>query len=410
MSSSNIIAATDIGTSKTVVLIAQLQAGRPLEIIGFGEVSSQGMRKGAITSLKDLTSAVHAALAAAEKTAGVELRSTYVSLSGAHLGGQSCRGVVTLSAANKKRVDAADIKRAQEEARRAELSNGRVFVHYSRQPFLLDGEECQKPEGMTGGRLEACYWAVDADANHVRNLLQVPGGYSLHVDDLIASSMASGSIVVADSLKQHGVLVVDIGAGTTDYVLYQRGYVVCTGVLPIGGQHITNDLCLGLRVNPPHAEKIKQEFGSAVLQEADANHTIWLYGDKTVGDRKFFVKSINQIISARVDETFGFLRRRIERYTTLDKVAAGVVLTGGSACLRDIERAAAQALGMDARPGEFPEWVLKNLAKPQYSAALGLLHFGRSERLRPVAVASKPGLFGTFGRWLGFGPNTGNRR
>lgn len=396
MSTSNIIVAIDIGTSKTVVLIAEVWTGRRPNIIGLGELPTQGMRKGVITDLTALKTVVHEAIHMAESSAGgIHVKSAYLSLSGDHLSGQRSIGTATVSAANG-RVSASDIQRAQLEAKRREFPPGRVSVHYIRQPYFLNGEMRPNPLGMMGQHLEASFWSVDADETHVRELLHVPVGYGLRVADLIISSMASGVMVVDDAMKQHGVLVVDIGAGTTDFVLYRKGYVICTGVLPIGGEHITNDLCLGLRVNPASAEKIKRDFGSAVLREEDANHTIWRDGDQSIGDRKFYVKSINQIINARVDELFGFLKRRLGDRLNREDVAAGVVLTGGTAYLREIDQAAFQALGVEARIGEYPEWVMDSLARPEYSTALGLLHFGQLGQERDTRPQPPRGMLGRF--------------
>ncbi|MDR2983184.1 MAG: cell division protein FtsA [Puniceicoccales bacterium] len=381
MSPSNIIAAIDIGTSKTIVLIGEVQAGRRLNIIGMGELPTRGMRKGEITDLPTLKSVVHDAIHAAEESAGIQVPSAYLSLSGYHLSGQRSTGVATVSAANG-RVSMNDINRAVQEAKGRQLQEGRVFIHHIKQPYFLDGEMRTNPLSMAGQRLEASFWAIDADESYVRELIHIPSGYGLRVSDLIVSSMASGAMVVDEPMKTHGVLVVDIGGGTTDYVLYRKGYVICTGVLPIGGEHITNDLCLGLRVNETNAEKIKREFGSAIVSPEDANHTIWMHGDKSIGDRKLYVQSINQIINARVDELFTILRRKLGQRLNRQDVAAGVVITGGTAQLRNIDHAAAQTLGIDALIGKNPDWATEDLTKPQYSTVLGLLQYALNGRDR----------------------------
>ena len=373
MSASNLVAVVDVGTSQTRVFAAQLQRGGAPASSGVGQVPAGGLSKGVIDDAKALKDSVGDALRAAESQAGVRLESVLVALSGARLPGKQQEGWVSVSGAGE-RVSRGDMERAEKEALRVANPEGYVRVSSHFQAFHLDKTQVSNPEGMTGRQLRKSYWVVHGRREHVGNLIQVMEGNSLKVGNLIPASVASALAVTDESMRKHGVLVVDFGAGTVDIALYCKGVLVYTHVLPLGGERISSDLAHGLRMKLEVAERLKIRGGAAFPRADDANKTLWMYGDKTIGDRQLNCATINTIIHARVRETFDFIKRRLGDHAVPEKVASGVILTGGTANLKGIGDVAHAALGLEARvAGIYPEWVQEGFAAPQYSTVLGLL-------------------------------------
>jgi len=206
--------------------------------------------------------------------------------------------------------------------------------------------------------------------------------------------LASGAMVTAPDERQHGVLVLDIGAGTTDYVLYRDGMPQVAGVVPVGGSHLTNDLALGLRLTEGQADKLKLRCGRATILTKSRDEKVWLNGDFAIGDRQFPKITIEQITSARVWELLEVVKKKLGPAFEPDRTGAGVVLTGGTAKLPGIAEAAGKVFGLTAHVSEAPAWVSENLRDPSFSTVLGLLHYGLSSRPEvPTAARRSPGLF-----------------
>jgi cell division protein FtsA len=202
-------------------------------------------------------------------------------------------------------------------------------------------------------------------------------GIDLDVSDMIISSIASGTVLLEESEKENGALVIDIGGGTTDYMLYRKGYIVKTGVVPVGGDHITNDLSIGLRISRKNAEGFKLKDGRAYYQSEDREEKVWLIGDFTIGDRQYPLAAITKIIEARVFEIFDIIKEQLVDADLFEPsdIASGVVLTGGTSRLTGIEEAAHRRFGLEARASEGSQYVSEELRAPEYSTAIGLLHY-----------------------------------
>ncbi len=391
MSASTIIGAIEIGTSKVAVIIAEVQPGKSLNIVGYGQSSAKGIQKGEIYDFKLASESTHAAILEAEKSAGVAIEKVYLSQTGAHVKGFFNTGIVNIVASNGV-VTRSDLNKVIQEAKAKQLPEERVYLHHIQNEFQLDGRRIANPLQMEGQRLSVGYWSVHGDIRKVRDHIHVINGFGLQVEDMIASCLASASMVVDESEKQNGVLVLDMGSGTTDYLLYKNGYVFRTGVLPVGGDHITNDLSLGLRINREHAERIKLEEGRADIDSRDKSETIWLIGDKRIGDRSVNREVINRIIEVRVEEIFSILRKQLEGLISLQQIPCGVVLTGGTSKLKNISTVASQVLNLDVRLGELSSWVLGDLRMPELATPLGLLHYAANgqgqeqEYLKPVST------------------------
>lgn len=374
MSRSKIIGTIEIGTSKVAIVIAELQQPSKINILGYVMLPSLGVKKGEVLDYKSVCEYTHEAIAQAEKVAGTVIERVYLAQTGSHIKGFFNSGTVNVAASNNM-VSVSDIERATREAKNKQLSEDRVYLHHIQNGFELDGRHLASALNMEGRRLAVGYWSIHGDVRKVRDFIHIINGYGLQVEDIIISSLASGNMVIDDAEKQNGVLVVDIGAGTTDYVLYANGYVQRTGVIPVGGDHITNDLCLGLRVSREHAERLKIEEGKAEVESHDKDSPVWLIGDRKIGDRSIPRESLNRIIELRVEELFSIIRKDLEGLISLQKTPCGVVLTGGTSQLRRITTLASQVLGLDARVGELQPWVLDEMRKPELATVLGLLQF-----------------------------------
>jgi cell division protein FtsA len=402
MSDSQIVAAIDIGTSKVAVLIGEIFPGERLNILGAGQASSVGVRKGDILDFMAVCHCTHAALLAAEQNARAQADVAFLSQSGAHLDGFYQTAAVTVSSADN-RVRAADKQRLLAEARKKELPSGRLAIHHIRNPFKLDGRLVTEPEGMQGERLEIGFWTITGDESRLGNAIHLVNGYNgLAVKDLIVSSVATANAVTPDAEKKIGALVLDIGSGATDYALYRQGHLVATGVIPVGGDHITNDLSLGLRVSRKHAEKVKLNFGQAFIDAKVRSEKVWMVGDKAVGDRYIPRLAICQIVEARVEELFTIVKKRLGPLLTPADVAAGVILTGGTSRLAGIDAVAQRVLGLSVRRAAEPDWLTESLRGPEFSTAVGLLFFALSAENNVALSARRPsGLIGRLASLVG---------
>lgn len=384
------IAAVEIGTSKINVLIGQLNPGRDVRFIGFGECQSHGVVKGAITDFKQASDATHSALSAAEQDARVKVDEVFLAQSGGHLDAFHHPATVNVESAENL-VSRNDMNRAVEMAMSKELPERRLVVQYLQRPYLLDGKMVgNNPERLHGERLEGGCWTVHGDRAVVTNSIHVIQGFNLKVGDMILSSLASGTMLTTRQDRQHGVLMVDIGAGTTDYVYYRHGVPFLTGVVAVGGGHLTNDLALGLRVTEGQAEKLKLRHGRGLVSTRDKSDRVWLNGDLAIGDRQFPRLAIETITSARIVEVFEVVKKKLGIELSAENCAAGVILTGGTAKLPGIEEAATRVFGVPAHVGELPASVGEKLADPSYATVLGLLHYGISGRSDAAPVRRKP--------------------
>jgi cell division protein FtsA len=386
------IGAVEIGTSKVTVLIGELSQGRSLSIIGFGECQSRGVLKGAVMDFRSASDATHSALLAAESNAGVRIDEVYLAQAGGHLDGFYNEASVNVSAADNM-VSAVDIDTVCRLAKAKALPEGRMVVHNIRRPFRLDGRLVPDPEHLVGQRLEVGYWTVHGQENKIADNIHVIRGFNVPVAELILSSLASGTMVTSAEDRQNGVLVIDIGGGTTDYALYHDGCAYTTGVLSVGGSHLTNDLSLGLRLTEGQAEKLKLRFGRGMVTTRDKGEKVF-----AIGDRQFPRQAIEQIASARVWEIFEVVKKKLGVTFVPERLTAGIVLTGGTSKLPGIAEAAAKVFGVTARLGEVPGYINENLRDPGFSTALGLLFFGLNSSAEAAAASSNRRRSGFFSR------------
>ena len=392
ISKTKLIGAVEIGTSKVAVLVGELTRGRTLNIIGIGSCHSRGVIKGSVVDYKEASTCTHAAIRAAEERAGAPVEVVYLAQTGAHLEGFYNEAAVNVNAADNC-VSALDIDTVCRLAKAKELPEGRAVVHHIRRPFRLDGRLVPDPEHLVGQRLEAGYWTVHGNEAKIGDHIHVITGFNLRVEELILSSLAAGKMVTTPEERQNGVLVLDIGCGTTDYALYRDGVAYQTGVVPVGGDHFTNDLSLGLRLTRGQAEKIKLRYGSATLHARDKHEKVWLNGDYSIGDRQFPRQSIEQITSARARELLEVVRKKLGPAFVPEQTPVGVVLTGGAAKLPGMDEAVGKVFGVPGRLGEAPAWVSDDLRDPGFSTVLGLLYYGLDAQAERTSAARRSGGF-----------------
>lgn len=396
MSRSKIVGAIEIGTSKVVVLVAEMTEGRSMSIIGRGQSTNVGMKKGEITDLRSVSDCAHAAILAAERSANAQIEHVYLSLSGSHLWGFRHGGATTISS-SANIVTQVDLKRAVENARGKVLEPGEVYIHHIRNGFILDGKPVENPISRQGSHLEVQYWHVVADEQRVKDHMMVINGFGLDVNDIVVSSLASGSLLATDGEKRQGVLVLDIGKGTTDYVLYRGRRAVQTGIIPVGGDHITNDLGLGLRVKSKLAEGLKKRAANAMVQKEDRTQKVPLVGDLSIGDSFHSQLNINKITHARLEELFIILKNKLGSALTRQSLPCGVIITGGVSKTPMIADLAEITLDVPVSLGTSPDWVKHaELREPEYATVLGLLYNAlHDQQAEERKSSAKPQ-----GRWL----------
>ncbi len=386
------IGAVEIGTSKITVLIGEY-TGRELAIIGRGECASRGVIKGTVVDYKAASDCTHSALQQAERDAGERIDMVFLAQTGGHLEGFYNEASVNVKASDNM-IEPGDVRTVCDLAKAKELPAGRMVVHHIRRPFRVDGRMIPgSPENLVGQRLDVGYWTVHGQEQRLADNIHVIRGFNLEVRELVLASLAAGHMVTSAEERQHGVLAIDIGAGTTDFVLYRDGAPHTTGVLPVGGTHLTNDLGIGLRLTEGQAEKLKLRFGRANVHTKDKAHKVWLDGNFAIGDRQFPQQAIEQITAARAWELLEVVKKKVGNAFSPESCSAGVVLTGGSAKLAGIAETASKVFGVAAHLGEAPTWISENLRDPGYHTALGLLYYGVSAQAEKAATPRKGGRF-----------------
>jgi cell division protein FtsA len=391
--SGRIVGAVEIGTGKIAVLVGEIARGRALNIIGVGLAQSHGVMKGEVVDYKAACEATHHALEMAEKKAGARMDAVWLAQTGGHLDGFYNEASVNVQSADNT-VTQLDIETVCSLAQQKDLPTGRSRIHAIRRPFRLDGRAVPDPEHLTGSRLDVGYWMVHGEESKISDNIHVVGGYHVEVRELVLSALAAGSLLTTNEDRVHGALVLDIGKGVTDFVLYRDGHVLATGVLPVGGDHLTNDLAIGLRVTTVQAEMLKLRHGRGTVQTRDKAEKVWLNGDMSFGDRQFPKGAIETITAARTLELLEVVRAKLGTRFAPEHCGAGVFLTGGTSKLPGIEDAASRVFGLPACRGEAPGWVKDELKDPMFSTVLGIYQFGlRATHDHATPSRRKAGLF-----------------
>lgn len=368
----------DIGTSKIIFCIGTLQDGIPT-ILGMSRSPSAGIRKGVVSDIEETISALSAAVVAAERVAGMNIQSAIVGLEGNHVTMTSSKGVVAASRPNAE-ISVEDTFRAIEAARAVALPPNQEIVHVLPKLFSVDGLNGVKdPVGMTGIRLEVDAYIIGASTAAIRNLHRVVTAAGLQVENIIFGPLAAANAILDKAQRESGVVLVDIGATTTSMIVFEEGDLIHAAVMPIGSNHITNDIAIGLRTNLEIAERIKQEYAYALSSEIDDKEVIDLAdldpSEETTTHRKY----VCEIVEARLSEAFSMIRDELRQIGKDGMLPAGVVFTGGGARLSGLSEAAKDILQLPAqigKPHTTISGMIDQLDDPLYATSVGLMLSG----------------------------------
>jgi len=373
-----LITGLDVGTTKVCAVIGEVTPAGGLDVIGIGTSPSRGLRKGVVVNIDSTVEAIKKAVGEAEQMAGVEVGSVYAGLSGGHIRGVNSRGVVAVSGKNKE-VGPADLERALEAARAINLPPDREIIHVLPQTYVVDDQDgVKEPLGMSGVRLEVEVHIVTAAVTSVQNVIRSVNRAGLTVQDIVLEPLAASEAILSPDEKELGVLLIDIGGGTTDVALFRDGAIWHTGVLALGGDHISNDIAVGLRTPTAEAEELKKRHGCALTALVREEETVDV---PSVGGRKprqLSRQILSEIIQPRVEEIFTLVARDLARAGLEDAPAAGVVVTGGTAIMDGLPELAGQVFDLPVRRGT-PEGVggLDDVVQsPIFATAVGLALYG----------------------------------
>ncbi|MCD6576451.1 MAG: cell division protein FtsA [Anaerolineaceae bacterium] len=387
-----IIVGIDIGTTKICTLVARVEEDNSLRIMGVGIEPSRGMKRGVMINLEDATKAIARSVEKAQRSSGYEIRSAWISLAGSHVSSINSKGTAGV---NGGIVRETDVHRALEAAQSVAIPHNREVIHVIQRGFNIDGQNgISQPVGMHGYRLEVEAHIITAAETTVENIRQATEAAGVHVLQFVLNPLASGEVVLTETERQLGVLVCDIGGGTTDLAIYINSDVWHTMVISVGGSLITSDIAHGLRLSLNQAEEIKKKYGHALSSEVSPED---LFSVRAFGEDnpvQMNRRDLAYIIEARVEEIFRFVLQEIKRSGYDGLMPAGIVLTGGSSLLPGIRKLGAKVLGLPVRVAQ-PEnlfGLVDQLYSPAYSTSVGLLHWAllMEEAIEPRSSKAPP--------------------
>ncbi|MCF7669458.1 MAG: cell division protein FtsA [Verrucomicrobia bacterium] len=378
------IVGLEIGTSKICAVVGRLNAEGALNIVGIGQSTSSGVRKGEVVDLELVERDVRLAISEAERMSDTEVRSVYLGVSGNHINGFNNRGVHTIVSADRQ-ITGEDMDDVVKNAKAINLSADDHLIHAIRQHYSVDGQEgIPNPDGMMGTRLEVDIHVVHGRKNQLRNAVNVVRNLQLDVESIAFNGLASALALLSYEQKELGTVVLDIGAGTVDYVVYANGAVKHTGVLGVGGDHVSNDLAIGLKMPLGQAEKLKVTHGSAYPGEGDNERKTTLPGTPGLPPRTVNIGKLKQIMNLRLEETFQIIAQQLNDEGVLDYLRAGVVISGGSSRIpriKDMVERIFQMPVIKAVPQSLGG-ASSVLMQPEFSTGIGLVRFGAQQRRR----------------------------
>jgi len=383
-----LIVGLDVGTSKVVALVGEIAADHSIEIIGIGSQPSRGLKRGVVVNIEATVQSIQRAVEEAALMAGCEIHSVYAGIAGSHVRSLNSHGVVAI---RDREVQLADVDHVIDAAKAVAIPADQKILHVLPQEFIIDGQEgIRDPVGMCGVRLEAKVHIVTGAVSAAQNIEKCIERCGLAVDDIVLEQLASSHAVLTEDEKDLGVCLVDIGGGTTDIAVFSQGAIRHTAVLPVAGDHVTNDIAVSLRTPTPHAEELKLRYACALSQLAKTDETIEV---PSVGERparRLPRQSLAAIVEPRYIELFELIQQELQRSGFEDVIAAGIVLTGGSAKMEGAVELAEEVFRLPVRLG-MPSGV-RGLAavtsNPIHSTGVGLLLYARDHL--PAGAAGGP--------------------
>ncbi len=382
MAKERIIAGLDIGSAKITAIIATLSPEGKISVIGVSTVPSKGIKKGVVVDIDEAVEAIAASLESAERMAGYAVSSAYCLVDGTHISSLNSHGVVAV-AHQEGEISPSDVARVTEAAQAISIPSSREIIHVIPRGFIVDSQDgVRDPVGMSGIRLEVETNIISGATTVMRNLVKCVQQVGVDVEDLVFGGVAASQAVLTDTEKELGAVLVDIGGGTIDILVFEDGSPAYAAVLPIGGQNITNDLAIGLRTSLEDAEKIKEKLQVAALGNQKEENQLDI-SDLGLETKTLSKKTLNEIIKARLQEIFSLVALEVKKSGFAGKLPAGTIICGGAAETAGIAEAAKQVLKMPVRIGQprGASGLIEEVSGPAFAASIGLLLYG--SRLQP---------------------------
>jgi len=401
---SKVIAGLEIGTSKICVVVGEQGPDGAPNIIGIGQFRSRGVRKGEIVNPEQVEEDLRSALFEAEQMADVEIRSVYLGVTGGHVRGFNNRGLHTVVSADRE-ITEDDIQDVIKNAKAINLPADNSVIHAVRQHFFVDGQDgVTNPAGMLGQRLEVEMHVIHGQVNRLQNAIRLVRGTQIEVDEIVFNGVASSLAVLTGDQKEMGALVIDIGGGTTEFVVYSDGAIRHTGVLAVGGDHVSNDLAYGLKVPLSRAEKLKLEHGAASVDPAAKNRTITITNELGLALNSVNAEHLQRIMSLRLEEIFQLIAGELEQAGLVNYLRAGVFLCGGTSRVPGIVALAENVFQMNVVPGKASAigGLTSALDQPEFATAIGLVKYGslkQRQRVKRPPIVSADFFKGMFNRF-----------
>ena len=385
MARSSIYVGLEIGTSKICVVVGEARSDGTIRILGVGQAPSRGVRKGEIVDFETAQTCLQDALVRAEDRSDIMIRSVLLAITGPHVESCNNRGLLRMPD-DQNEITEDDLEEVREQAGNVAIPPEHIFLHRMIRHYWVDGQErVQNPVGMVGRKLEAEYHIVHGIRSRVQNTVRCLRELPLVVEDVVFAPIAAAQVVLNREAREQGALLLDIGGGTTDYVVYEEGAIVASGSVGVGGDHVTNDLSIVFKIPHSRAEKLKVEHGCAL--PAEEGEIIHLPSDTTFDGRDVERDVLNDVIRARIGETFELVRKRlIGKGAHLDRLAGGLYLCGGTSQMRGIDQLAEEVFGLPARRSSFTPMtgLTSAFESPQYATPIGLIRYAqRMESERP---------------------------
>lgn len=380
MASNDLMVGLEIGTSKICVVVGETRLDGTTKILGVGQAPSRGVRKGEIVDFETAMKCVLEALSDAETKSDVMIKGVYVGVTGAHIQSFNNRGCVVLPDDHDE-IDEQDIDDVKINAREVSIPAQNAFLHSIIQHYHVDGQDgVLNPVGMLGHKLEADFHIIHGVRTRIQNTIRCVKELPLEVEDVVFNPLATAQVVLGQQQKNMGALVIDMGGGTTDYILYVDGAVKQSGTLGIGGDHITNDISMGLRIPMARAEKLKIDEGSVILGNCLPGETVVLKDDSGFAGKEVERETLNTIIHLRVRETLELLRRTLEEESFINFIGEGIFITGGCSLIRGIDNLAEEIFEIPARVAhaQTMSGLTSAFQNPQLSTAIGLIKYAQA--------------------------------
>jgi cell division protein FtsA len=380
MASNDLMVGLEIGTSKICVVVGEARLDGTTKILGVGQAPSRGVRKGEIVDFETAMKCVLEALSDAETKSDVMIKGVYVGVTGAHIQSFNNRGCVILPDDHDE-IDEQDIEDVKINAREVSIPAQNAFLHSIIQHYHVEGQDgVLNPVGMLGHKLEADFHIIHGVRTRIQNTIRCVKELPLEVEDVVFNPLASAQVVLSQQQKNMGALVIDMGGGTTDYILYVDGAVKQSGTLGIGGDHITNDISMGLRIPMARAEKLKIDEGSVILGNCLPGETVVLKDDSGFAGKEVERETLNTIIHLRVRETLELLRRTLEEESFINFIGEGIFITGGCSLIRGIDNLVEEIFEIPARVAhaQTMSGLTSAFQNPQFSTAIGLIKYAQA--------------------------------